>query len=50
MRDGALWPGSEPGLGIAIDEQAAARYPFPAHPFNNAWPAIRRREGSVVTP
>ena len=50
MRAGALWPSSEPGLGIAIDEQAAARYPYPSHPFNNAWPAIRRRDGSVVTP
>jgi len=28
FRDGMLHPGDEPGLGVAIDEEAAARYPY----------------------
>ncbi|MGE0608008.1 MAG: enolase C-terminal domain-like protein [Pirellulales bacterium] len=48
--DGALWPNDRPGLGIDIDEKLAAKYPFPDHPYNGAWPAIRRPDGSVVRP
>ena len=50
LRDGSLWPNDGPGLGIDIDEKAAARYPYPEHPFNGAWPAVRRRDGSVIRP
>lgn len=50
IRDGMMWPNDQPGLGVDIDEAAAARYPFPEHPFNGAWPAVRRRDGSVIRP
>ena len=50
VRDGSLWPNDQPGLGIDIDEQLAAKFPFPDHPYNGAWPAIRRRDGSIVRP
>jgi mannonate dehydratase len=50
VRDGALWSNEQPGLGIDIDERAAARYPFPEHPLNGAWLEIRRSDGTVVRP
>ncbi|MDA1049964.1 MAG: starvation-sensing protein RspA [Planctomycetota bacterium] len=50
VRDGSLWPNDRPGLGIDIDEELAAKFPFPDHPYNGAWPAIRRRDGSIVRP
>jgi mannonate dehydratase len=45
-----LWSNEQPGLGIDIDEELAARYPFPEHELNGAWPPIRRLDGTVVTP
>ena len=50
FRDGCLWPSPKPGWGIEIDEPLAARFPFPDHPYNGAWPAVRRRDGSVIRP
>ncbi len=50
LRDGMLWPSDQPGWGLEIDEQLAAKFPYPEHPFNGAWPAIRRRDGSVMKP
>jgi mannonate dehydratase len=50
LRDGAVWPNDRPGWGIDLDETLAARFPFPSHPYNGAWPAIRQRDGSVVRP
>jgi mannonate dehydratase len=50
IRDGALWSNERPGLGIDVDEMLAARYPFPDHPLNGAWPPIRRRDGTVIRP
>ena len=50
VRDGLLWPNEEPGLGIDLDEALAERFPYPEHPYNGAWPAIRRADGSVVRP
>jgi mannonate dehydratase len=50
VREGMLWSNEQPGLGIDIDEDLAARYPFPEHPYNGAWPAIRRRDGTVIRP
>jgi mannonate dehydratase len=50
VRDGALWVNDVPGLGVDIDEKAAARYPFPDHVFSGAWPETRRRDGTVVRP
>ncbi len=48
--EGCLWPNERPGWGIEIDEELAAKFPFPDHPYNGAWPAIRRRDGGVVRP
>ena len=50
VRDGMLWSNERPGLGIEVDEREAANYPFPDHPLNGAWPPVRRRDGTVVTP
>lgn len=50
LRDGMLWSNDRPGLGIDLDEDAAAQYPFPDHPINGAWPAIRRLDGTVIRP
>jgi mannonate dehydratase len=50
IRDGALWSNDFPGLGIDIDEKLVARYPFPEHALNGAWPAIRRMDGTVIRP
>lgn len=50
IRDGYYWPNDKPGLGIDIDERLAAKYPFPEHPLNGAWPPIRRRDGTVIRP
>jgi len=50
VRDGCMWPNDRPGWGIDVDESAAARYPFPEHPTNGAWPEIRRLDGTVIRP
>jgi mannonate dehydratase len=50
VRDGSLWANDRPGLGVDIDEEAAARHPFPAHVFNGAWPETRRADGTVIRP
>jgi mannonate dehydratase len=50
IRDGAMWSNERPGLGIDVDEALAAKYPFPEHPVNGAWPEIRRRDGTVQKP
>ncbi|MGV3722037.1 MAG: enolase C-terminal domain-like protein [Actinomycetota bacterium] len=50
IRDGCMWPNERPGLGVELDEAKAAQYPFPEHPYNGAWPAIRRIDGTVIRP
>lgn len=50
IRDGYLWSNDRPGLGVDIDETLAAKYPFPDHPLNGAWPPVRRLDGTVVRP
>ena len=50
IHDGAMWTNEEPGLGIDIDEDLAAKYPFPEHEYNGAWPEIRRADGTVIRP
>ena len=50
IRDGAMWSNDQPGLGVDIDEELAAKYPFPEHPINGAWPEIRRPDGGVQRP
>lgn len=50
VHDRALWPNNLPGLGIALDEKPAAKFPFPKHGFNGAWPEVRLRDGIVARP
>ena len=50
LRDGMLWPNGQPGWGMDIDEDLAARFPYPDHRYNGAWPAIRKHDGSIVRP
>jgi mannonate dehydratase len=50
IRDGSMWSNEQPGLGIDVNEELAATYPFPEHPINGAWPEIRRRDGTVIKP
>ena len=50
IRDGCMWASDRPGLGVDIDEEKAARHPLPEHPYGGAWPAIRRRDGTVIRP
>jgi mannonate dehydratase len=48
VRDGMLWDNGQPGLGIDLDEALAAKYPFPEHELNGAFPPVRRLDGSVI--
>jgi mannonate dehydratase len=50
IRDGSFWLNDKPGLGIDVDEQAAAKYPFTGEPFAYSWGATRRRDGTIVRP
>jgi mannonate dehydratase len=43
MREGYLYPNETPGLGVDVDEEKAA-----AFPYQRAFmPLVRRRDGSV---
>jgi mannonate dehydratase len=50
LRDGCLWPSERPGLGIDLDETAAARFPPPEPLANDAWTQIRLPDGSLGRP
>jgi mannonate dehydratase len=50
IHDGMMWATAKPGLGVDIDETLAARYPYPEHPLNGAWPPVRLRDGTVQRP
>ena len=50
IHDGCMWPNERPGLGVDLDEQAAAKYPYPEHRYNGAWAPIRRADGTVIRP
>jgi mannonate dehydratase len=50
IRDGMLWSNEQPGFGIDLDEAEAARYPFPDHSLNGAWPPVRTPDGTVIRP
>ena len=48
-----MWPNDRPGLGIDVDEEAAARYPWKSGPGTDRgtlWQPVRKRDGSVVYP
>ena len=48
MRDGYLWANDRPGLGIDIDETAAARYPVEVSTIT--WTQSRWPDGTLWTP
>jgi mannonate dehydratase len=48
MKDGYMWVNEAPGLGVDIDEDLAAQFPFPDHP--GYWEPVRRRDGTSVRP
>ncbi|HEX9368670.1 MAG TPA: enolase C-terminal domain-like protein [Vicinamibacterales bacterium] len=52
QKDGYLMANEKPGLGIEVDEKAAAKFPFPAGPpnFDYSWGTTRRRDGTVIRP
>lgn len=50
IREGYMWTNDKPGLGIDIDEELAAKYPFPEHPLNGGWAPVRREDGTVIRP
>ena len=51
-KDGYMMATEAPGLGIDIDEKAAAKFPFPPGPpnFDYSWGTTRRRDGTVIRP
>jgi mannonate dehydratase len=48
IRGGFLYPNEQPGLGIDIDEQLAARYP--CEDFLDAWTVARLPDGTPARP
>lgn len=50
VRDGHMWGSGKPGLGIDIDEELAAKFPFKEREFGGAWDTVRRADGSMVKP
>ena len=50
VRDGMMWPNGKPGLGIDINEELAAKFPYNEYEFGGAWDTVRRADGSVVKP
>jgi len=48
--DGAMHASARPGLGVDLDERAAAACPYPEHSYNGAWPEIRLVDGTVIRP
>jgi mannonate dehydratase len=51
LKDGYYWANDKPGLGIDLDEKAAAKFPIDDDPpFDMRWGNLRRGDGTVVKP
>ena len=50
IREGCFWVNEAPGLGMDLDEELAARFPFPEDPLNGSWAPVRRMDGTVIRP
>jgi mannonate dehydratase len=50
IHHGMIWSNEQPGLGIDLDEAAAAKYPYPEAALNGAWPPVRQPDGTVIRP
>jgi mannonate dehydratase len=48
VENGFMFISEEPGLGIDIDEKAAAKYPLPK--FNYNWTQVRKNDGTPIRP
>ena len=48
FRDGYVYPNNRPGLGIILNEKAAAKYPN--HDDVTTWTMTRNRDGGLVLP
>jgi len=48
MIDGYMHVEDAPGLGVEVNEEAAARYPLPE--FDYGWTQVRKRDGTPVRP
>jgi mannonate dehydratase len=58
LENGMMWPSDLPGLGIDIDEAAAAKYPWPTDKGLTGqgrdhaveWTTVRTKDGSITKP
>jgi len=50
ISSGKIQINDRPGFGIDMDFDAALKFPFPDHPYNGAWPEIRRADGTIIRP
>jgi len=51
LRNGYYFASDRPGLGIDLDERAAAKFPINDDPpFDLRWGNVRRRDGTIVKP
>lgn len=52
VKNGYMLAQEKPGLGIAVDEKLAAKFPIPPGPpnFDYSWGTTRRRDGTVIRP
>ncbi len=48
MESGYMHVNDAPGLGVEVDEEAAAKYPLPE--FDFGWTQVRKRDGTPVRP
>ena len=47
-KNGYMFVNEAPGLGIDVDEKAAANYPLPEFDYN--WTQVRKADGTPVRP
>jgi mannonate dehydratase len=50
VADGHLYPSDEPGWGVDLDEQAAAKFPPTYHLFDRWVAQVRKPDGSLEAP
>jgi mannonate dehydratase len=50
IRAGMLWSNDLPGLGVDLDERAAATFPPVEGPLNGSWAPVRLADGSIARP
>lgn len=50
LRRGYLYGNDEPGLGIDIREEAAAKWPIKPIPTGDSWTTVRGMDGALVKP